>query len=89
MRAEFANPEFEDDKFTLSGIVPVSTSLDYAIKLSSLTGGKGKINYRFGAYRKCLDELGKIREYKGVSPLDESKWILHARGAYKANEWKL
>lgn len=89
MRAEFVNPEFADDKFTLQGIVPVSTSPDYAIKLSSLTGGKGKINYRFEGYRQCPDELGKIREYKGVNPLDESKWILHARGAYKANEWKL
>ena len=89
MRAEFANPEFEDDKFTLSGIVPVSTSLDYTIKLSSLTGGKGKINFRFEGYRECPDEFGKTREYKGVNPLDESKWILHARGAYKANEWKL
>jgi len=89
MRAEFSNPEFEDDKFTLSGIVPVSTSLDYAIKLSSLTGGKGKINYRFEGYRNCPDNLGKTREYKGVNPLDESKWILHARGAYKANEWNL
>lgn len=88
MRAEFANPQFEDGRFSLSGIVPVATSLDYAIRLSSLTGGKGKINYRFGGYRPCADELGQTREYKGVSPLDESKWILHARGAYKANEWK-
>ena len=86
MRAEFANPEFEDDSFNLSGIVPVSTSLDYAIKLSSLTGGKGKIKYSFDGYRECADELGSVREYKGVSPLDESKWILHARGAYKADE---
>jgi len=89
MRAEIANPEFENDKFTLYGKVPVSTSLDYAIKLSSLTGGKGKINYSFEGYRECPNEFGKIREYKGVSPLDESKWILHARGAYKANERNL
>ncbi|OQX97406.1 MAG: hypothetical protein B6I20_12670 [Bacteroidetes bacterium 4572_117] len=86
MRAEFANPEFNDDKFTLEGKVPVSTSLDYAIKLSSLTGGKGKIKFSFNGYRICSDELGQTREYKGVNPLDESKWILHARGAYKAND---
>lgn len=89
MRAEFANPQFENERFTLSGIIPVATSLNYAIKLSSLTSGKGKINYRFSGYRPCADELGQIREYKGVNPLNESKWILHARGAYKANEWKL
>jgi len=28
----------------------------------------------------------KIRAYKGVSPLDEAQWILHNRGAFKADE---
>jgi ribosomal protection tetracycline resistance protein len=72
----------------LKEIVPVSI-LDYAIKFNSLTGGKGKLNFSFNGYRKCTDEVGKIREYKGVNPLDESKWILHARGAYKRDEWKM
>ena len=83
MRAEFANPSFENANFNLKGTVPASTSMDYSIKLSSVTGGKGKVRFKFNGYKKCTDELGQTREYKGINPLDESKWILHARGAYK------
>lgn len=89
MRAEIGSPVFNNEKFILKGTVPAATSLDYAIKFSSLTGGKGKLKFSFSGYRKCSDELGQIREYKGVNPLDESKWILHARGAYKRDEWKM
>lgn len=89
MRAEFANPRFSDGKFTLTGTVPVATSLDYSIKLSSLTGGKGKVRFSFNGYKDCPEGEGKNREYTGVNPLDTSKWILHARGAYKAGEWNL
>ncbi|MBN1251373.1 MAG: TetM/TetW/TetO/TetS family tetracycline resistance ribosomal protection protein [Bacteroidales bacterium] len=86
MRAEFANPEFENGKFRLKGKIPASTSINYSIKLSSITGGKGKIRFNFSGYKECSDELGEIRAYKGINPLDQSKWILHARGAYKTNE---
>ena len=89
LRAVFENPIFIEDKFYLKGKIPVATSTDYAILLSSLTGGKAKVKFSFFAYQKCAKEFGKIRDYKGVNPLDESKWILHARGAYKRNEWKL
>ena len=83
MRAEFANPNFYNNNFNLKGIIPVSTSINYPIKLSSVTGGKGRIRFKFNKYQICTDEQGQIREYKGINPLDESKWILHARGAYK------
>lgn len=86
MRANFANPEFNAGKFALKGYVPVSTSLDYSIKLNSICGGKGKIKLSFGGYQKCSDQLGVIRDFKGVNPLDISQWILHKRGAYKAEE---
>ncbi len=86
MRARFANPEFQDNYFTLNGFVPAATSLDYSIKLSSLTSGKGRIYLKFHGYEPCEDKYGIIREYKGVNPLDEAQWILHMRGAYKADE---
>lgn len=88
MRAVFANPEFTDGKFILKGNVPVSTALSYSIKLNSLTSGKGKIRLNFGGYQPCSDEQGVIRDYKGVNPLDTSQWILHKRGAFKADERK-
>ncbi len=84
MRAEIHTPEFEDENFVLKGRIPVSTSMDYSIRLNSLSSGKAKYIINFDGYRECSDEEGKIRTFKGVSPLDESLWILHNRGAYKA-----
>jgi len=83
MRAEFTNPDFDNNNFKLKGSLPASTSINYPIKLNSITSGKGKIRLKFNKYQKCTDEQGQIREYKGINPLDQSKWILHARGAYK------
>ncbi len=88
MRAIFGNPEFSDGKFTLTGKVPVATAINYSIKLGSITSGKGKLKLSFGGYQKCTDRQGVVREYKGVSPLNQSQWILHKRGAFKAEERK-
>lgn len=89
MRAVFANPSFDDGKFHLEGDVPAATSMDFNIRLSSLTGGKGKVKFGFSGYQDCPEGEGKEREFKGVNPLEESQWILHARGAFKTNEWRL
>ncbi len=63
--------------------------MNFSIRLSSLTGGKGKVKYAFAGYQACPEGEGQEREYKGVNPMDTSKWILHARGAYKTNDWRL
>jgi ribosomal protection tetracycline resistance protein len=81
MRAEFGNPEIVAEKFILSGVVPVSTSMDFPAKLSSITGGKGKFKTRFSGYRECPVELGATANYRGISPLDRAKYILKARKA--------
>lgn len=81
MRGTFDSPEMGNEKFVLTGILPVATSLDFPVRLSSRSGGKAKISTKFYGYQKCLDELGQTREYKGISPLDTSKWILKARKA--------
>lgn len=81
MRADFGNPEIDDDKFTLSGKIPVATSLDYSAKLSALTSGKGKFKTTFAGYRECPLELGRTTEFRGISPLDRAKYILKARKA--------
>ena len=81
LRAEFGNPEITQEKFTLKGIIPVATSLDYSAKLSSITGGKGKFKTSFSGYHECPLELGKTTEFRGISPLDRAKYILKARKA--------
>lgn len=81
MRATFANPEFRNHNFILTGQVPLSTSHDYHIKLNSRTSGKGKMITSFLGYLDCPEGQGVEREYKSVSPLDRSKYILKARKA--------
>jgi ribosomal protection tetracycline resistance protein len=81
LRAEIGNPMLSDEKFSLKGSIPVATSLDYAARLSALTGGKGKLSSRFSGYRPCALELGASTPFRGISPLDRSKYILQARKA--------
>jgi ribosomal protection tetracycline resistance protein len=81
MRGSFESPTMDNGKFTLTGFLPVATSLDYPVKLSSRSGGKARISTHFHGYAECQDELGVIRPYKGISPLDTAKYILKARKA--------
>ncbi len=81
MRGSFESPSMDNGRFTLGGIVPLATSLDFPVKLSSRSGGKARISTHFAGYSECDDELGVIRSYKGISPLDTAKYILKARRA--------
>ncbi|NPA44998.1 MAG: TetM/TetW/TetO/TetS family tetracycline resistance ribosomal protection protein [Chlorobi bacterium] len=81
MRGTFNSPNIENGKFVITGTMPLATSLDYPVKLSSRSGGKAKISTKFHSYQECTDEQGVIREFKGISPLDTSKYILKARKA--------
>lgn len=86
MKAQINAPTFQDEFFTLSGRVSVAQSMDYNIKFNSTTSGKGRLKLSLDGYEKTSTSEDKIRAYKGVSPLDEAQWILHKRGAFKADE---
>jgi ribosomal protection tetracycline resistance protein len=60
--------------------------MDYGIKFSGTTSGKGRLKLTLDGYEKTTTSEEKIRAYKGVSPLDEAQWILHNRGAFKAED---
>ncbi len=81
MRGTFNSPNIENGKFIITGTMPLATSLDYPVKLSSRSGGKAKISTKFHSYQECTDEHGVIRDFKGISPLDTAKYILKARKA--------
>lgn len=81
MRGKFEAPKIENGNFFLIGTMPLASSLDYPVKLSSRSGGKAKISTKFHSYEACTDKQGVIREYKGISPLDTAKYILRARKA--------
>ena len=81
MRGEFEQPELLDGRMILRGKLPVATSLEYPVQLSSRTGGRASIQMEFSAYQKIETDLGMVREFKGISPLDRAKYILKARKA--------
>ena len=86
MHAQIEPPVFDSDHFTMTGRVSVEASMNYAIKFNARTSGKGRLKLRLDGYQKTTTTPEKIWPYKGVSPLDESLWILHMRGAFKADE---
>ena len=81
MRGSFEPAEMRRGLFVLRGRFPLATSRDYAIRLSSLTAGKAQLSVHFDGYEECPDELGTVRPYRGISPLERSKYILQMRGA--------
>ncbi len=81
MRAEYESPLIQDDWATFEIIVPVATSMDYHVRLASMTGGRAVVSSRFYDYHECPLALGATRPRKGVDPLDRPKWILNQRGA--------
>lgn len=86
MNAEIDSPVFDNDFFIIGGRVSVAAAMNYSIKFNAATSGKGRLKLTLDGYKKTTTTNEKIRSYKGVSPLDESQWILHMRGAFKADD---
>lgn len=86
MRATLESPLFDGEFFIMKGRVAVAEAMDYGIQFNATTSGKGRLKLRLDGYEKTTITDDKIRKYKGVSPLTESQWILHMRGAFKADE---
>lgn len=83
MGGEYDSPVIRSDNVVLEAIVPVATSMDFPTKLAVISSGKAVLNQSFYGYRECRDGLEHINPRRGVNPLDRSKWILYARGAYQ------
>ncbi|HWI65301.1 MAG TPA: translation factor GTPase family protein [Symbiobacteriaceae bacterium] len=81
MRGQFDAPVVSGGRFTVDGTVPVSTAMDYPIRLAAIASGRGVMNTRFDGYRPAPPELQASRPRVGVDPRDRSKYILSVRGA--------
>ncbi len=81
LRGTFEPATLSPTQFHLQGSFPLATSMDYAVRLGSLTGGKAQLAQRFDRYELCPPGTGVSRPYKGISPLDRPKYILKMRGA--------
>ena len=86
MNAQIDAPVFDGAFFILKGSFPVAAAMNYSLKFNATTSGKGRLKLTLDGYKKTTTTDEKTRGYKGVSPLDESQWILHMRGAFKADE---
>lgn len=82
MGGEYDAPVIRRETVMLEAVVPVATSMDFPERLAAITSGKAVLNRSFYGYRECRDGLEHINPRRGVNPLDRSKWILWARGAY-------
>ncbi len=85
MGGECDSPVIRSQTMTLEAIVPVATSMDFPARLAVLSSGKAVLSQSFYGYRECRDGLEHINPRRGVNPLDRSKWILFARGAYQVD----
>lgn len=83
MGGECDSPVIRSQTMTLEAIVPVATSMDFPARLAVLSSGKAVLSQSFYGYRECRDGLEHVNPRRGVNPLDRSKWILYARGAYQ------
>lgn len=81
MRGQFESPIIKGDRAIFEGEYPVATSMEFPIRLSALTSGRGNLSVSFGGYQPCPIELGATTPYRGVNPLDRSKYILSIRSA--------
>ncbi len=84
MGGEYDTPAIRSGIATLEAIVPVATSMNFPERLATLSSGKAVLSQSFYGYRECRDGEEHINPRRGVNPLDRSKWILWARGAYQS-----
>jgi ribosomal protection tetracycline resistance protein len=81
MRGTFDAPVILNGQFEVEARLPVATSMDYSVRLGALTGGRGHMSTLFDGYEPCDVSLGATTPYRGVNPLDQSKYILSIRKA--------
>ncbi len=67
MGASFGQPDFEDTRAILEGLVPVSEMGDYARNLSAYTRGEGSLSVALEGYRPCHNTEEVLLE-RGYDP---------------------
>ncbi len=82
MGGEYDSPVIRSGMASVEAVVPVATSMNFPEKLAAMTSGKAVLSQVFHGYRECNDRIEHINPRHGVNPIDRSKWILWARGAY-------
>lgn len=75
MRAVCEEQTIEGENFIVKGKVPVATSLNYSVRIASLSQGRGFFKTKFSGYEDCPLELGTVRQRKTVDPSDRERYL--------------
>ncbi|WP_054939188.1 GTP-binding protein [Paenibacillus ihuae] len=81
MRGSFEPLVLQGERMIIEGRLPLATSLDYPVTLSSYTKGRSTFTSAFAAYEPCPPDVQAERTRRGVNPLDQAKYILSVRKA--------
>lgn len=75
MRAELIDQVIIGDNYIIKGIIPVATSVDYPVRIASLSKGRSTFKTRFIGYKECPFELAKIRQRSTADPSDRERYL--------------
>jgi ribosomal protection tetracycline resistance protein len=67
--------------FTVKGLYPLAKGMEFPVRVNILTSGRGNLSTRFSHYEKVPEGFVRTQPYRGVSPLERAKYILHIRNA--------
>lgn len=81
MRGTFEPPVLQGERMIIEGRLPLATSLDYPVSLSSYTKGRSTFTSFFAGYEPAPPDVTAERSRRGVNPLDQARYILSVRKA--------
>ncbi|MBW4080694.1 translation factor GTPase family protein [Paenibacillus sp. S150] len=86
----FAPPEITGAKAVITGKVPVAAFMNYAVRLASMTQGKGALSLKVAEYQPCrqTDEVIALKNYnKDADPAYTSSSVFCAKGQSYSVPW--
>ncbi|MHA6532055.1 GTP-binding protein [Paenibacillus sp. BAC0078] len=86
----FAPPEIIGSKALITGKAPVATFMNYAVRLASMTQGKGALSLKVAEYQPChqAEAVIRLKNYnKNADPVYTSASIFCAKGQGYSVPW--
>jgi ribosomal protection tetracycline resistance protein len=81
MSGRYDETYIQNGTFTVRGVYPLAKGLQFPVRVNVLTSGRGILQTQFSHYEKAPSGVHAAQPYRGVSPLDRAKYILHIRKA--------
>ncbi|MCL2708169.1 MAG: hypothetical protein FWF03_03530, partial [Defluviitaleaceae bacterium] len=81
IRGSYDETQIVDGTFTVRGFYPLANSMDFPRRLATITSGRAVLDAWYSHYERCPEGFEAKCQYRGISPLDRAKYILHVRRA--------